>query len=209
MSGDNSALRRARSVFEPGAPTVLRRLAIRSSMWIAIAVAILFAAVALEPVIETAHAAPAIGEVDVRSPRVGEPAADFTATSTGDVAITLSQFRGRPVWLVFSETWCQACRAEDPDIQVAFEAARRAGVAVIAVYLSQGEGEVADYARRAGLTFPVVADPDRTIGDAYHILATPTHVFIDRSGTLRAMSVGGLDATAMDNAWHALANDPS
>lgn len=178
-------------------------------MWIAIAVAILFAAVALEPVIETAHAAPVIGEIGVRSPRVGEPAADFTATSTGDVAITLSRFRGRPVWLVFSETWCQACRAEDPDVQVAFEAARPAGVVVIAVYLSQDEGEVADYARRIGLSFPIVADPDRTVGDAYGIVATPTHVFVDRSGAIRAMSVGGLDATAMDDAWHALASDPS
>lgn len=207
MRGDRSALRRARSVFEPGASGRPRGRAVRLSGGIAISVAILFAAVALEPVIGTAQGAPATGETDVLATREGEPAADFTANSTDDMAITLSRFRGRPVWLVFSETWCQACRAEDPDIQVAFEPATQAGVVVIAVYLSQDEGGVADYARRTGLSFPIVADPDRTIGDAYRIVATPTHVFIDRSGAIRAMSVGGLDAKAMDIAWHALALD--
>ncbi|HEX5148877.1 MAG TPA: hypothetical protein VFW02_07335, partial [Candidatus Limnocylindrales bacterium] len=50
-----------------------------------------------------------------------------------------------------------------------------------------------------------IADPDRSIGDRYRVAATPTHYFIDRSGTVRAITVGGLDPAAMDAAWRRLA----
>lgn len=138
---------------------------------------------------------------------VGLPAPDFAAIAIDGTALRLSDLRGRPVWLTFNETWCQACRAENPDIEVAYEAAQPSGVVVIGIYLSEDGSTVTDYVRRAGLRFVTIADRDRSIGDRYRVAATPTHYFIDRSGTVRAITVGGLDPAAMDAAWRQLAGE--
>ena len=44
-------------------------------------------------------------------PRVGEPAPDLLAPGADDEVITLSPFRGRPVWLNFWGSWCPPCRS--------------------------------------------------------------------------------------------------
>ena len=61
-------------------------------------------------------AAAASLEPDTPPPAVGDPAAEFTARAVDGRAITLSELRGRPVWLVFGATWCANCRAGAPDV---------------------------------------------------------------------------------------------
>jgi thiol-disulfide isomerase/thioredoxin len=61
-------------------------------------------------------------------PHVGRPAADFRATTVDGRPISLSDFKGRPVWLTFGATWCQPCRAENPDISAVYERAKPAAL---------------------------------------------------------------------------------
>lgn len=143
------------------------------------------------------------------SPRVGAPAPDFTAVALDGSPVRLNDLRGRPVWLTFNESWCQACRAENPDIDAAAEAARPFGLVVIAIFVSEDSTTVTEYLRRAGLHFEAVADPDRSIGDQYRVAATPTHYFIDRSGNVSAIAVGGLDPAGLDAAWRRLVDGPT
>lgn len=135
-----------------------------------------------------------------KAPRVGEPAPDFAATTVDGRRVRLSAFRGRPVWLTFGASWCQPCRAENPDIQATYAKLRGNGLVVLAVSISEDAGTVRDYARRVGLTYPKVADPGTDIASAYRILGIPSHFFVDASGTLREMRVGTLDTSAMEAA---------
>jgi cytochrome c biogenesis protein CcmG, thiol:disulfide interchange protein DsbE len=144
------------------------------------------------------------GPTRIGSVGVGARAPEFVAVAIDGSPVRLSDLQGQGVWLTFNDSRCQACRAENPDIEVAFEAARPLGVVVLAIFVSEDDDTVTDYARRAGLHFASVADPDRSIGDLYRVAATPTHYFIDRSGVVRAIVVGGLDPAAMDAAWRAL-----
>jgi peroxiredoxin len=133
-------------------------------------------------------------------PVVGQPAQDFTATTVDGQQVSLSGYRGRPVWLTFGATWCAPCRAEAPDIQAAYEQAKPDGVVVIAVYLSEDAAEVRDYTGRIGLGYVHVADPDTRIASAYRVLGIPAHYFIDRSGVLRSIKIGVLTRARVDSA---------
>jgi peroxiredoxin len=133
------------------------------------------------------------------APEVGKPAPDFAALTVDGKTVTLSDFRGTPVWLTFGASWCQPCRAENPDIAAA--AAKYAGrVEVVQVYITEDSATVRDYAERVGLTYMKIADPDTRIAAEYRILGIPSHFFIDVTGVMRQMKIGSLDPAAMEAA---------
>ena len=101
------------------------------------------------------------------APAPGDLAPDFEApTQTGET-LSLSSLRGKPVALYFypadDTPGCtiQACNLRDNEA-----ALQAAGVTVVGV----SPDDVASHEKFAGkyaLSFPLVADPDRTIAEAY------------------------------------------
>jgi CSLREA domain-containing protein len=49
-------------------------------------------------------------------------------TTVDGTKVSLSSYRGHPVWLTFGATWCAACKAEAPDIEAALICRTDAGV---------------------------------------------------------------------------------
>ena len=134
------------------------------------------------------------------APIVGEPAPNFTARTVDGKTVQLAAFRGAPVWLTFGASWCQPCRAENADIKAIAEKYAPSGLVVLAVFISEDEAAVRDYADRVGLNYLKVADPTTTIASQYRILGIPSHFFVDANGVLRSMKIGTLDAAAMEEA---------
>lgn len=130
-------------------------------------------------------------------PVAGSVAPDLTATTVDGRTLRLSDLRGRPVWLTFGASWCQPCRAENPDIQAAYENTGAAGLAVVAVFIAEDPSVVEEYGARVGLTYSQIADPDRRLTYAFGIVGIPTHVFIDRMGIVRQVRLGTLSPGAM------------
>lgn len=127
-------------------------------------------------------------------PKVGEPAPDFTTEDVFGNQVSLSQFKGQPVWLMFWGSWCPPCRAEFPDIQAAYAQLEPKGIRMLGVSLRESPVDAAAYAGRNGATFLVLSDPDETdTGAAYPILNFPTHIFIDKDGIVRSVVLEDMD----------------
>ena len=131
------------------------------------------------------------------APKIGSPAQDFTATTVGGKQVSLSSYKGQPVWLTFGASWCAACVAEAPDIESTYQKFKVKGIVVLAVSISEDSATVKDYAARVGLTFPMVADPDTRIASVYGVYGIPAHFFIDKSGILRSVKTGDLSRDQM------------
>ncbi len=128
-------------------------------------------------------------------PKVGEVAPDFTVVSTTGAIVSLSDYRGTPVWLNFWGSWCPPCRAEMPDIQTAYEQLQPLGLELLAVSLGDKPSEAADFAELNGVTFQVLLDPDRTLtSEAYPIYNFPTHIFVDENGVVREIVLSEMSA---------------
>jgi thiol-disulfide isomerase/thioredoxin len=82
------------------------------------------------------------------APKVGTPAQDFEATTVDGKKVSLSSYKGHPVWLTFGASWCAACQAEAPDIEAAYQKAKTQGAVVLAVSISEDSATVQEYASR-------------------------------------------------------------
>ena len=135
-------------------------------------------------------------------PRPGEPAPDFTVIDLRGNVVSLSDYRGRPVWLNFWGAWCPPCRAEMPDIQAAYEQLAPRGLVLLAVSLGDPPDQAAEFAERNNVTFTVLLDPYRTLtSESYPIYNFPTHIFIDEDGIVRKLVLATMTtAQAIENA---------
>lgn len=138
-------------------------------------------------------------------PRVGSPGPVFVAADIDDTTVDFSTLAGHPIWLTVGASWCQSCRAENPDIEAAFEAHREAGLVLVAVFVSEDAKHVREYASRVGLTYRLVADPDDRVSRALRVVGLPSHFFIDRQGVLRSVRIGSLTPAGMDAALREIA----
>lgn len=125
-------------------------------------------------------------------------AADFTASVLANPAepsqtsMTMSALRGRPVVLDFWATWCQPCQAEAPIVNGIAQRFKDRGLVVIGVNTADPEGPrlAPAFAKRKGLTFPILFDEGNTIAQKYDAGNLPTLVFISKEGKIVARREG-------------------
>jgi peroxiredoxin len=119
--------------------------------------------------------------------QVGTSAPDFELETLEGETVRLSQFQGQPVLLIFSASWCPACRAEAPLVQEVHE--DHPELVILLVDLEETAAVARRFADDMGMTHPVLLDRNGQVGRMYHIFAIPASFFIDVDGVLRAMLV--------------------
>ncbi len=125
------------------------------------------------------------------APRSGQPAPDFSLNGTDKQTLQLSQFRGKPVMVNFWATWCGPCSAEMPNIEKVYEQHSNGDVVILAVNQNESADQVQGYADLYRLHFPILLDNRGQVGDMYRVQALPTTIFIDRTGIIREIHIGG------------------
>lgn len=133
-------------------------------------------------------------------PKIGEPAPDFTTTvidleGRPIARLSLSDLRGRPVWINFWGSWCPPCRAEMPEIQAAYEEELKdAGVIWLAISVDEPADDAAEFAALNEATFLIASDPVRAdTGPGYPIANFPTHILVDEEGIVRDIVLAAID----------------
>jgi thiol-disulfide isomerase/thioredoxin len=147
---------------------------------------------------------PAASRTTSPFPLVDRPAPTLTAPQVGGGTIDLAALRGKPVWVVFTGTYCPPCRDEYP-IMNGF-AARYAstGLVVLAIHVREGEETVAPFVSSLNVVFPVGLDADGSRARTWDAAALPVHYFIDAQGTVRDAAVGGIGADVMARGLQAI-----
>lgn len=133
------------------------------------------------------------------------PAIDFTLTDQFGNVHTLSDYKGKTVFLNFWATWCPPCRAEMPDIQKLFEEYRDneddsvviLGVAAPEYGQEKTKKGIEAFLEENGYTYPVVMDEDGSIFNQYGIYSYPTTFMIDKEGNVFGYASGQLNEEIM------------
>ncbi len=134
-------------------------------------------------------------------------APDFTLTDQYGATHTLSDYRGKVVFLNFWATWCPPCRAEMPDIQALYEtygSEEDSEVVILAVATpgvggEEDEAGVIAFLEENGYTYPVVMDPTGQVLYDYGISAFPTTFMIDADGNVFGYVPGAMSGEIMQS----------
>ena len=133
------------------------------------------------------------------------PAVDFTLQDQFGNTHSLSDYKGKTIFLNFWATWCPPCRAEMPDIQKLYEtqdtkgdnAVIILGVAAPNYGTEKDEQGIKDFLKDNGYTYPVLMDTSAELFEAYGIYSFPTTYMIDREGNVFGYVSGQLSMDMM------------
>ena len=118
---------------------------------------------------------------------VGEPVPDFAVQTFDGNNLSRSTLAGRPMMLVFWNTWCPECKDELPKINRLAERIGPKGVAILAINtgLNDSESKARAYWKMYGYVFPVGFDHSFEIGRAFRLIGVPTLFLVDSKGIVR------------------------
>lgn len=125
------------------------------------------------------------------APRAGFEAPDFTLRTLDDQEISLAALRDRPVLVNFWATWCEPCRAEMPAIGAISRRYEDDGLVVLLVNNRESAQRITAYLREVPVDAPVLLDADGAVHARYRVEAMPSTYFIDASGRITDVTIGG------------------
>ncbi len=104
--------------------------------------------------------------------------------------VSLSDFRGKIVFLNFWTTWCYACRIEMPDMQKLHQKFKNKDFAVVTINLRESVSQVKQFFKDFKLTFTALLDSDGEVGAHFMITAIPTTFILDKQGIIIGKVMG-------------------
>jgi thiol-disulfide isomerase/thioredoxin len=133
----------------------------------------------------------------------GSEAPSFTANTLGGEPRSLEDFGDKVILLNIWATWCPPCIEEMPSMQRLYEALQGEPFEIVAVSVdaSLGQpdqdgyigGDVGEFVRSFGLTFPILHDPQGLIRRTYRTTAVPESFLIRRDGIVHRKVSGGTE----------------
>lgn len=104
--------------------------------------------------------------------------------------VSLSDFRGKIVFLNFWTTWCYACRIEMPDMEKLHQKFKNKDFAMVTVNLQESASQVKQFFKELNLTFTALLDSSGEVGAHFMITAIPTTYILDKEGIIIGKVMG-------------------
>lgn len=134
------------------------------------------------------------------------PAPDFTFTDQYGNSHTLSDYKGKTVFLNFWATWCPPCQAEMPEIQALYEeyGYNEEDVVILGIAFPNlgregSQEEIISFLEEHEYTYPVLMDEEGLTYYTYGIRSYPTTFMIDENGNYYGHVSGQLTKDIMSS----------
>jgi len=115
---------------------------------------------------------------------VGELGPDFTLPTVAGEKISLTDFNGKRIMIVFWKASCRACREELPHLNDFWENSTYDDFMLLTVNVKEKEALVINYVESQKLMFPVLLDIEGKISEKYSVANFPTTFLVAADGTI-------------------------
>ena len=117
-------------------------------------------------------------------------APDFTLQTVNGETVSLSDFRGKPVMLMFWKINCAGCQVQIPYTQAFYDKWSSDTAAILTVNVQGSISAVQNYVTSHEITYPVLLDRQGKVAQTYGLPGVPVTFLIDSEGIMKAYQIG-------------------
>lgn len=110
--------------------------------------------------------------------------------SVQSMALDLSAYRGKTVYLDFWASWCGPCRQSFPWMAEMQARYKDQGLVVIAVNVDQDRALADKFLAQVPHPFAIEFDSEGTLAETYEVAAMPSSIVLDKNGQIIARHAG-------------------
>ena len=104
--------------------------------------------------------------------------------------ISLSDYKGKIVFLNFWTTWCPTCRIEMPSMEKLHQKLKNEDFAMVTINLQESASQVKAFFKEFKLTYTALLDSTGEVGASFGIRAIPTTYILDKTGRIIGLVSG-------------------
>ena len=120
----------------------------------------------------------------------GDASPEFSVPSNKGQSVSLSQFKGKLVYLDVWAAWCQTCKQSLTWMQEMQTKYGARGFQVVAINVDESREKAVAALRDAGVELLVGFDPEGTVPSTYNVESMPTSYLIDAGGKVLSVHRG-------------------
>lgn len=121
-------------------------------------------------------------------PLINHPAPNFSLATlnsiTGQKTLSLSDFKGKAIVLIFWASWCEPCQNEAPLLENAWKQRQAQGkpVVFLGINFEEATDAATGFLQHYDITYPTVLDTNGSAATKYRIVSLPDTFFINQQG---------------------------
>jgi peroxiredoxin len=137
-------------------------------------------------------------EPPVAPAKIGMEAPDFTLKDLQGNTVTLSEYRGKVVFLNFWASWCPPCREEMPSMERLHEVYAGRDFVMLAVNVEQDVHDVRAFLEKHPHKFQIPLDAAGRAQGLYGVYRFPETFLIDKNGRIAEHYLGARDWSSVE-----------
>ena len=115
---------------------------------------------------------------------------DFTLQDLEGKPISLSDYKGKVVFIDFWATWCPPCRLSIPYVEKLYEQYKdNEDFVVLGINLEESKEDITKFMKKQKMNYPILLSDKKVISN-YKIASIPRFFLIDRNGEIYNKYVG-------------------
>lgn len=115
---------------------------------------------------------------------------DFTLQDLEGKPISLSDYKGKVVFIDFWATWCPPCRLSIPYVEKLYEQYKdNEDFVVLGINLEESKEDITKFMKKQKMNYPILLSDNKVISN-YKISSIPRFFLIDKNGDVYNKYVG-------------------
>ena len=125
---------------------------------------------------------------------VGNSAPAFTFPGLDGKMVSLTDYKGKVVFLNIWATWCPPCREEMPSMEKLYQDLKGEDFEILAVSVdASGAEAVGPFMKEYGLSFPALLDTGGRMQNLYGTTGLPESFILGKEGLIEKIVIGPTD----------------
>ncbi|WP_297632248.1 TlpA disulfide reductase family protein [uncultured Clostridium sp.] len=124
---------------------------------------------------------------------------DFTLENLNGEKVSLSQYKGKTIFINFWATWCTPCESELASLSKVYnEYKEDKDIVILTINVGENEKTAKDFMTKNNYSFPVLLDSTGEVAKEYGAKALPISVVINKEGKVVEYKRGAMDLIEME-----------